>query len=126
MEVETPSPWIFDFKSEEKQPRVLIQENYWEIYQRIQNSLPPLDVGLDVDQSTLLWIANRILEGSITVAVGWLQVELTFFAIAVWAGLKCISIVPYEIIAYPGIFGEAKFPFKFGSETYTIKPVEKL
>jgi hypothetical protein len=125
MEVEAPRTFIFDIEGIESGPRVLIRNNWWERYKQIRDSLSLLDLQADLD-STILRKAADLFLVSASYSVGWIEIRLTAFAVAIYAVLKYISVSPYEIVAYPGILGKAKFPFKLGSETYTIEPIEDL
>lgn len=123
MEVEVPRAFIFDFDSIKNGPTVLIRNNCWELYEKIRDSLVPLDLGLDVNSAALEKLAN-ILAASASVSVGWLEIRLTFLTVAIWAVLGYVSVSRYEIVSYPAIFGKAQFPFRLGAKTYEIEPIE--
>jgi hypothetical protein len=122
MDVDVPRACIIDTDSSQPQVRILIRENCWDLYTKIRESIPPVDIGVDVNRELLRQLAT-LLSTAASVSVGWIEIRLTFFSIAIWAMLKAITVVPYEIVASPPVLG-APLPFQFGRNTYEIAPVE--
>lgn len=126
MEVAVPRAFIIDWDATEKRPRFLIRNNCWELYEDIRNSLPPLGIGVNEEAPEILLDLANTFGTTASVTVGWIEIRLAFFAAAIWAVLKRISVIPYQIVSYPGTFGKAVFgSTTFGrGGTYEIEPVE--